>query len=79
MAETCGSFGGRVFLGGDVGALADRTRSAVRGTGVPIVEIPCSYHPFEIDISRARALLGYAPQNDIFRMVDRALEFRGGQ
>lgn len=45
-------------------------------TGVPTVEIPCKYFGFEIDISRARTVLGYAPKNDFFTMVDRALEFR---
>ncbi len=43
---------------------------------LPIAEIRCpNYHPFEIDISRARTLLGYAPENDFFRMADRAIQF----
>ncbi|MEW6307258.1 MAG: NAD(P)-dependent oxidoreductase [Verrucomicrobiota bacterium] len=43
-------------------------------TGIPTVEIPCpNYHPFEINITRARTVLGYAPENDFFRMADRAL------
>ncbi|HHX41280.1 MAG TPA: NAD(P)-dependent oxidoreductase [Armatimonadetes bacterium] len=43
--------------------------------GIPTVEIPCpTYHAFEINISRARTLLGYAPENDFFRMADRAIE-----
>lgn len=46
-----------------------------RKTGIPTVEIGCpAYHSFEIDIAKARRALGYAPQNDIFRMIDRALE-----
>ena len=45
-------------------------------TGVPTVEIPCEYYGFEINVSRARNLLGYAPENDFFRMADRALDFR---
>lgn len=46
-----------------------------RKTGIPTVEVRCpAYHPFEINITRARAVLGYAPENDFFRMADRALE-----
>lgn len=42
--------------------------------GIPTVEIRCpDYHSFEIDINRARAVLGYAPENDFFRMADRAV------
>jgi len=45
--------------------------------GIPTVEIPCpEYYPFEINIARARAVLGYAPANDIFRIADRAIEAR---
>ena len=44
-------------------------------TGIPAIEIPCpDYHPFEIDIRHAQSVLGYSPRNDIFRMIDRALE-----
>jgi UDP-glucose 4-epimerase len=40
----------------------------------PTVELRCpDYHPFEINITRARTVLGYAPENDFFRMADRAL------
>jgi hypothetical protein len=43
--------------------------------GVPTVELRCpEYHPFEINITRARTVLGYAPENDVFRMADRAVE-----
>lgn len=44
---------------------------------VPTVEI-CSpkYHPFEINITRARTVLGYAPENDFFLMADRAIAAR---
>ncbi len=46
-------------------------------TGVPTVDIACpGYHSFEIDINKARSMLGYEPRNDIFRMIDRALEYR---
>lgn len=45
-------------------------------TGLPTVEIPCAYHGFEININRARSILGYTPENDFFRMADRALDFR---
>lgn len=45
--------------------------------GVPTVEIPNpKYHPFEINITRARTVLGYAPENDFFRMADRAVASR---
>jgi UDP-glucose 4-epimerase len=45
--------------------------------GVPTVEIRCpNYHPFEINITRARTVLGYAPENDFFRMADRAIAAR---
>ncbi len=44
---------------------------------IPTVEIRCpDYHPFEINITRARSVLGYAPENDIFRMADRAVDDR---
>ena len=49
-------------------------------TGIATVEIHCpDYHPFEINISRARSVLGYAPENDFFRMADRALEARAAR
>ena len=49
-------------------------------SGIPTHEISCpDYHSFEIDIGKARRELGYAPENDIFRMIDRALEFREQQ
>lgn len=45
--------------------------------GVPTIEIPCPrYHPFEINITRARTVLGYAPENDFFRMAELAIEAR---
>lgn len=45
--------------------------------GIPTVEIPNpKYHSFEINITRARTVLGYAPENDFFRMADRAIEAR---
>jgi hypothetical protein len=31
---------------------------------------------FAIDVSRARYVLGYRPQFDIFRLIDQAIEFR---
>jgi len=46
-------------------------------TGLPTVEIPCpDYHSFEIDISKARERIGYAPTNDFATMADRAIAFR---
>jgi nucleoside-diphosphate-sugar epimerase len=44
---------------------------------IPTVELRCpNYHPFEINITRARTVLGYAPENDFFRMADRAIAAR---
>ena len=44
---------------------------------LPTIDIPCpNYHSFAIDISKARSVLGYAPQNDIFTMIDRAIAYR---
>ncbi len=49
-------------------------------TGHPTVELRCpDYHSFEININRARSLLGYAPANDFFRIADRALECRAAR
>ena len=46
-----------------------------RRLGVPTVELRCpKYHSFEINITRARTVLGYKPENDFFRMADRAIE-----
>jgi len=46
-------------------------------TGTPTIELVCAgYHSFEINITQARSMLGYAPQNDIFTMINRALEYR---
>ncbi|MFT4691831.1 MAG: NAD-dependent epimerase/dehydratase family protein [Verrucomicrobiia bacterium] len=46
-------------------------------TGIPTQEIRSpEYHSFEIAIGKARRELDYAPENDIFGMIDRALEFR---
>jgi nucleoside-diphosphate-sugar epimerase len=48
--------------------------------GIPTVELRCpNYHPFEINITRARTVLGYTPENDFFRMADRAIEARHSQ
>ncbi len=46
-------------------------------TGTPTIDLAIpGYHSFEIDINKARSMLGYAPENDIFRMIDRALQYR---
>ncbi len=46
-------------------------------TGLPTVEIPCpAYHPFEINITRARTVLGYRPAYDFAAMADSALAWR---
>jgi UDP-glucose 4-epimerase len=42
--------------------------------GLPTIDLRCPrYHSFEININRARSVLGYAPENDFFRMADRAI------
>ncbi len=42
--------------------------------GIPTQELRCpDYHSFEVNITRARTVLGYAPENDFFRMADRAI------
>ncbi len=42
--------------------------------GLPTVALRCpDYHSFEVNITRARTVLGYAPENDFFRMADRAV------
>ncbi len=44
---------------------------------VPTVDIASpQYHPFSIDISRARRELGYSPKNDFNTMADRAIATR---
>jgi len=48
--------------------------------GVPTVEVACpEYYSFEINITRARTVLGYAPENDFFRIADRAIEARAAK
>jgi UDP-glucose 4-epimerase len=45
--------------------------------GIPVIELVApQYHSFEINITRARTVLGYAPENDFFRMADRAVAWR---
>ena len=48
-----------------------------RQLGIPTVELRCpDYHSFEINITRARTVLGYAPEHDFFRMADLAIAAR---
>ncbi len=45
-----------------------------RRLSIPTVDLRCpDYHSFEINLTRARTVLGYAPENDFFRMADRAI------
>jgi UDP-glucose 4-epimerase len=45
-----------------------------RKLGHSTVDLRCpDYHPFEINITRARSVLGYAPTYDFFRMADDAV------
>jgi len=44
---------------------------------LPIVEFAYEgFYDFSHDLSKSRAILGYNPQYDIFRLVDEAVEFR---
>jgi nucleoside-diphosphate-sugar epimerase len=43
---------------------------------VPTVELRTPYFPFEIDITKAKRVLGYSPENDFARIADRAIEHR---
>jgi UDP-glucose 4-epimerase len=44
---------------------------------VPAIELRCpDYHSFEINITKARTVIGYAPENDFYRMADRAIASR---
>ncbi len=45
-------------------------------TGIPTCRIVATgYHSFEINIAKARKVLGYKPQFDIYRIIDAALEW----
>ncbi|NSW58338.1 MAG: NAD(P)-dependent oxidoreductase [Armatimonadetes bacterium] len=47
--------------------------------GLPTIELTCSgYHSFEINISRARSILGYQPRFDFFAMADSAIDHARG-
>lgn len=49
-------------------------------TDIDTVTIACpDYHSFEINITKARTVLGYRPAYDIFRMIDAALASRAGK
>jgi len=44
---------------------------------IPIVDFTLDgFYDFEIDISKARSILGYQPEQDYFVMVDEAIKFR---
>ncbi len=50
--------------------------------GLPYVDVPLAGSIptfYEFDISKGRRLFGYAPQWDIFRMIDDAVAFRDGE
>lgn len=45
-----------------------------RQLNIPTVTLRCpAYHSFVVNITHARTVLGYAPENDFFRMADRAI------
>jgi len=41
--------------------------------------VASGYHSFEINVNKARRVLGYAPQYDIFGIIDAALEWQSQQ
>lgn len=44
---------------------------------LPTLEVPCpGYHSFEINITRARSVLGYAPRYDFLAIAEDALQHR---
>ncbi len=44
---------------------------------LPIVKFELDgFHDFSIDINKARTILGYQPQYDVFKIVDDAIDFR---
>jgi hypothetical protein len=51
-------------------------RYASEHTNIPLVEanLPAPPLNYEISISKARGLLGYRPEYDVFRMIDNATE-----
>lgn len=45
--------------------------------GLPTCTITAAgYHSFEINVNKAKAVLGYEPQYDIYGIIDKALEYR---
>jgi len=47
---------------------------------LPVVKFICDeFYDFSIDITKAKSILGYNPQYDIFRIIDKAIEFRKSQ
>ncbi|MDD2486110.1 MAG: NAD-dependent epimerase/dehydratase family protein [bacterium] len=48
-----------------------------RKLSLPLFEaVLPDYYDFSIDIGKARAVLGYRPRDDVFRIIDKAIEFR---
>jgi nucleoside-diphosphate-sugar epimerase len=48
--------------------------------GIDVLELVDAVgQDFGIDIAKARYVLGYRPQYDVFRLIDQAIEFRRGQ
>ncbi len=44
---------------------------------LPVFEVVFpDYHDFTIDIGKARTVLGYQPQDDAFRIINKAIDFR---
>jgi nucleoside-diphosphate-sugar epimerase len=49
-------------------------------TGIPTIRLTVhDAYPFEINITKARQVLGYKPKYDIFGIIDRAFEFRAAK
>jgi nucleoside-diphosphate-sugar epimerase len=50
---------------------------AAKKLALPVVEFECDYfHDFSHTIAKARSILGYEPQYDIFRIIDEGVAFR---
>ena len=50
---------------------------AARLLDLPVVEFECDYfHDFSHNISKARSILGYDPQYDIYKIIDAGVAFR---
>ena len=61
--------------------LREAGRYAAEKTGLPLVEaeLPVFVWRYEHSIAKARSILGYRPEYDVFRMIDDAVRFNDGE